>query len=200
MLVTGLGPVGYLAAHQFRLANYEVIAVDPVERRRRLAAASGISRVYAQVPVDDPEIANQVALVVECSGHEAAVADACQVLAMGAELVLVGTPWVRKTDIYAHPILNAVFYRLVKLRGGWEFEIPLRHVPFVQRGHNREYNNALHTVFSGYRKALAWLAAGKIPIDGLVRTVAPRAAAAVYPALTRQEYEELFVVWDWSPA
>ena len=130
--VTGLGPVGYLAAHLFRLANYEVIAVDPDARRRRWASASGISRVYEQVPHDDPRVAGRVDLVVECSGNEAAVADACKVLAMGAEVVLVGTPWVRNTEIYAQEILKAVFYRLATLRSGWEYALPLRRMPFCQ--------------------------------------------------------------------
>ena len=196
--VTGLGPVGYLAAHLFRLANYEVIAVDPDARRRRWASASGISRVYEQVPHDDPRVAGRVDLVVECSGNEAAVADACKVLAMGAEVVLVGTPWVRNTEIYAQEILKAVFYRLATLRSGWEYALPLRRMPFVNRGHNRDYSNTRHTVFSGYGNALAWLAAGRIPLHGMVRTVSPRDAAAVYRRLQRREYDELFLVWDWT--
>ncbi len=196
--VTGLGPVGYFAAHLFRLANYEVIAADPDARRRRWAARSGIARVYARLPVDDAAIAGRVDLVVECSGSEVAVADACKVLTTGAEVVLVGTPWVRRTEVYAHEILKAVFYRLVTLRSGWEFEIPLRRITFAHGSHNRDYNNARHTIFSGYRKALAWLAAGRIPLDGMVRTVSPRDVAAVYRSLQRQEYEELFVIWDWT--
>ena len=196
--VTGLGPVGYLAAHLFRLANYEVIAVDPDARRRRWAAASGMARVYERLPRDDPHVAERVDLVVECSGNEGAVADACKVLAMGAEVVLVGTPWVRKTEVYAQEILNAVFFRMATLRSGWEYEIPLRRLPFTNRGHDRDYGNARHTVLSGYRKALAWLGAGRIPLDGMVRTVSPWDAAAVYRGLQRREYEELFLVWDWT--
>ena len=196
--VTGLGPVGYLAAHLFRLANYEVIAADPDLRRRRWAAGSGISRVFERLPVEHPDVAGRVDLVVECSGNEAAVADACKVLATGAEVVLIGTPWARKTKVYAHEILKAVFYRLVTLRSGWEFEIPLRRIPFAHGGHDRDYNNARHTVFSGYRKALAWLAAGRIPLAGMVRTVSPRDATAVYRSLQRQEFKELFLVWDWT--
>ena len=193
--VTGLGPVGYLAAHLFRLANYEVIGIDPDARRRRGASESGIRRVYERVPHDDPDIAGQVDLVVECSGNEAAVADACKVLASGAEVVLVGTPWVRKTEVHAQEILKAIFFRMATLRGGWEWEIPLHRIP---HGHGRAYNNARHSIFSGYRKALEWLAAGRIPLDGMVRTVSPRDAAAVYPGLLRREYEELFLVWDWT--
>ena len=192
--VTGLGPVGYLAAHLFRLSNYEVIGIDPDARRRRGASESGITRVYERVPHDDPDIAGQVDLVVECSGNEAAVADACKVLATGAEVVLVGTPWVRKTEVHAQEILKAIFFRMATLRGGWEWEIPLHR---ITHGHGRDYNNARHSIFSGYRKALEWLAAGRIPMDGMVRTVSPRDAASVYLSLQRREYEELFLVWDW---
>lgn len=198
VVITGLGPVGYLAAHLFRISNYEVVAVDPQERRRRQAAASGIARVYPALPVSDPAVAGKAALVVECSGHEAAVAAACEVVRMGAELVLVGTPWARRTDIAAHQVLKAVFYKIMTLRSGWEYELPPRRREFVHGGHNRDYNLAPQTVFSGYEKALAWLAAGKIPVDGLIRRVAPQDAAAVYAALRRREYDELFLIWDWS--
>ena len=198
VVITGLGPVGYLAAHLFRISNYEVVAVDPVARRRQHAAATGIARVYPALPVDDPAVAGKVALVVECSGHEAAVAAACKVVRMGAELVLVGTPWIRKTDIFAHQVLKAVFYKIMTLRSGWEYELPLRRREFENGGHNRDYHLAAQTVFSGYEKALGWLAAGKIPVDGLIRRASPQDAAAVYHALRRQEYDELFVVWDWS--
>ena len=198
VVITGLGPVGYLAAHLFRISNYEVVAVDPLERRRRQAAASGIARVYPALPVSDPAVAGKAALVVECSGHEAAVAAACEVVRMGAELVLVGTPWVRRTDIAAHQLLKAVFYKIMTLRSGWEYELPPRRREFAHGGHNRDYNLAPQTVFSGYEKALAWLAAGKIPVDGLIRRAAPQDAAAVYAALRRREYDELFLIWDWS--
>jgi threonine dehydrogenase-like Zn-dependent dehydrogenase len=124
--------------------------------------------------------------------------DACEVAATGAEVVLVGTPWARTTEVYAQQILKAVFYRLLTLRSGWEYEIPLRRMPFSHGGHNLDYSNARHTVFSGYEKALAWLAAGRIPLAGLVRTVSPRDAAAVYRSLQRRDAEELFLVWDWT--
>ena len=151
--------------------------------------------MYEQVPRDDPGVAGQVDLVVECSGNEAAVADACKVLATGAEVVLVGTPWVRKTGVYAQEVLKAIFYRFATLRSGWEFEIPLRR---ITHGHGSDYNNARHSIFSGYRQAIEWLMDGRIPLDGMVRTVSPRDAAVVYPSLRRREYAELFLVWDWT--
>ena len=100
--------------------------------------------------------------------------------------------------MYAQEILKAVFYRLLTLRSGWEYEIPLRRMPFAHGGHNRDYSNARHTVFSGYEKALAWLADGRIPLAGTVRTVSPRDAAAAYRSLQRREYKELFLIWDWT--
>jgi len=61
VLVSGLGPVGHLAAKIFHRCGYEVIAVDPIDSRRALLKNSGIERVFPRVPLDDSSIAKQVA-------------------------------------------------------------------------------------------------------------------------------------------
>src|SRR5262249_43705665 len=43
VLVTGLGPVGHLAAQMFRASGYRVIAIDPDKNRRRWLADKGFS-------------------------------------------------------------------------------------------------------------------------------------------------------------
>ncbi|MFC1463075.1 zinc-binding dehydrogenase, partial [Verrucomicrobiota bacterium] len=90
VMVTGAGPVGFLAAQMFALSGYEVLVVEPNDVRRRIVEQSGISRVYGKTPCDDAEIAGTVALVVECSGHEQAIADGCRVVRKRGEVVLVG--------------------------------------------------------------------------------------------------------------
>src|SRR5579862_2500378 len=70
VIVTGLGLVGHLAAKIFASCGYEVTAVDPSPARREFATRGGIERVTDAMPLDDPELARKVALVVECSGHE----------------------------------------------------------------------------------------------------------------------------------
>jgi NADPH:quinone reductase-like Zn-dependent oxidoreductase len=109
VLVTGLGLVGHLAAKVFERCGYEVTACDPSPVRREFAVRGGIERVLPAVPVDDPEYARQVALVVECSGHEQAVLDGLKVARKRGEVALVGAPWVRRTDLTAHDLLHQIF-------------------------------------------------------------------------------------------
>jgi threonine dehydrogenase-like Zn-dependent dehydrogenase len=78
VLVTGLGIVGHLAARIFQICGYEVHACDPSERRREIAQEAGIAPVYPHVPVE--ELTGTIALVLECSGNEAAVLEGCWVV------------------------------------------------------------------------------------------------------------------------
>ena len=198
VIICGAGPVGYLAAHLFRLAHYEVALVESDAKRRQQAEASGISTTYAAMPVDDPEIAGTVALVVDCSGHEQAVLDGCRVVRKRGEVVLVGVPWRRLSEIYAHEVLQAVFQNYAVLRSGWEWEVPLLARGFVWEELYEGYNNAPHSIFSGFKKALTWLSEGKIPLAGLVRKMSPEQPEKLYRALMRREFEEPFIVLDWT--
>ena len=187
VMVTGVGPVGYLGAQVFRAAGYEVLVVEPHDGRREAAARSGVAAVYPRVPVDDPDIVDAIALVAECSGDEQAVLDACRVVRKRGEVALVGVPWVRQTDISAHEVLAEVFHRYVVLRSGWEWEIPLHGEAF--RPHN---------IFGNWTAALRWLAQGKIDVTGLMRTVSPHDAQAAYESLLDKTAAEMFTLFDWS--
>ncbi|MCX7805498.1 MAG: zinc-binding alcohol dehydrogenase [Planctomycetota bacterium] len=187
--VTGLGPVGHLAAQIFRTAGYEVLAVDPDGRRREWAAAKGIAPVLPAMPLEDPAWRRKLDLVVECSGHEAAVLDACRMVRKRGEVVLVGVPWVRKTDIYAHEILRHVFYDFVDLRSGWEWEVP--DLPTDFRSGSR-----MEIFAAGMR----WLADGRVDVDDLYATVSPFEAQMAYQDLARGRAERLITLFDWREA
>ncbi len=186
VIVTGLGPVGHLAAQIFQASGYEVTACEPVALRRELASRVGIADVREAVPLDDPALADNVALVVECSGHEQAVLDGCRIVRKGGEVVLVGVPWHRRTDITAHEILHAVFHRYVVLRSGWEWEIPFPARDFA-RG----------SIFGNIAGALRWLAEGRVRVDGLYAELAPGEAQDVYRRLAEGRFEKLAAVLDW---
>ncbi|HNT33463.1 MAG TPA: dehydrogenase, partial [bacterium] len=79
VVVTGAGPVGYLGAHLFALSGYDVCVVEPNERRRAGVQRSGITTVHPTMPLEDKEIKGQVALVLECSGHEQAALDGARI-------------------------------------------------------------------------------------------------------------------------
>lgn len=189
VVVAGLGLVGHLAAQTFAACGYDVIACDPSDQRRNAAVDMGIADVRPRVPVDDPAVAGQVALVVECSGHEQAVLDGCRVVRKGGEVVLIGAPWERRTDIPAFDVLHAVFHRYVVLRSGWEWEVPLRPTDFRR-----------NSIFGNIAAAMRWIADGRIRVDGLVTSLPPDRAQEAYQALMTGCADRLGIVFDWSDA
>ncbi|URK89535.1 hypothetical protein LP421_33375 (plasmid) [Rhizobium sp. RCAM05350] len=149
------------------------------------------------MPVDSPEISGTVALVVDCSGHEGAVLGGCRVVRQHGEVVLIGVPWKRHTELYAHDILHAVFNKFVLLRSGWEWEYPLLAKGFKWAELLEGYNNSSHSIFTGFAKALKWLSEDRIPLSGLVRQLSPADPAAVYGALLERGISEPFLVFEW---
>jgi len=161
------------------------LPADPVAARRQLLADLGIE-LRERLPLDDEAWCGQVDLVVECSGHEAAVLDGIGLVRKGGEVALVGVPWAKRTDIDAHAILQAVFHRYARLRSGWEWEVPRQRTEF-QHG-------AIRTNIAG---ALDWLARGRLRTTGCYRRVDPRQPQQVYEELMGQG-ATLTAVYDWS--
>jgi len=187
VLVTGLGLVGHLGAKIFASCGYRVTAVDPSPVRRRIAQEAGIQPALAAVPLEDPDIAGKIGLVLECSGHEEAALHGCRVVRKGGEVVLVGTPWRRRTDIYAHELVNTVFFRYVVLRSGWEWELPMYPEDF-----------RVNSIFGSFEAALNWLAEGRINVSGIYKKVPPRQAQEAYQDLLHGRCEKLAVIFDWA--
>lgn len=197
VVVAGAGPVGFLAAHLFAIGGYRVTVTDPDPLRREQLRSSGITEVHDGIPPEDP-LTGTVALVVECSGHEAAALAACRLVRRRGEVVLVGVPWRKLTDLSAHDLLNAVFFGLATLRSGWEWELPVHGRGFVWEELLEGYNNTPHSIFGGFETALAWLAEGRIPLDGLVHKARVTDPAALYSRILRREITESFIVLDWT--
>jgi threonine dehydrogenase-like Zn-dependent dehydrogenase len=187
VLVTGLGLVGHLAAQIFARCGYEVTACDPLPARREFAERAGIRKVLPAVPLDDPTMAGQVALVLECSGHEQAALDGCRIVRKGGEVVQIGTPWRQQTDRTAHELLHAVFHNYVVLRSGWEWELPL---------HTTEFR--ANSIWENLAAALRWLDEGWVRVDGLSATVRPREAQQAYQDLLHRRGDRLATLFDWS--
>ena len=186
VLVTGLGPVGNMAAQVFVAAGYRVTAVDPFEARREDARKVGLQDVRAAVGDDSIDLMNQVALHVECSGHEQAVLDGCRCVRKRGEVVLVGVPWKRRTEIYAAELLHAIFHRYVVLRSGWEWEVPVQPQEFMGS-----------SIIENHAAALEWLNDGRLRVDGLATAYAPSQAQMAYDGLLNQSLPTPAALFDW---
>lgn len=198
VVITGAGPVGLLAAHLFRIGGYRVTLVDPDPLRRAQAGHSGLTDCRAAMPLEDPMLRGQVALVVDCSGHEAAVREGCQMVRPRGEVVLVGVPWRKLTDLSAHDLLGLVFFNLVTLRSGWEWELPVQGRCFQWETLLEGYNNAPHSILGGFARAMDWLAEGRIPLAGLVHVARPEDPAQLYADIMARRIAAPFIVLDWT--
>lgn len=187
IVVTGLGPIGLLGALIFQRCGYNVIACDPIEARQKVARAKGLPDVRAAIPTDDKRIAGKVPLVLECSGHEQAVLDGLDVLEARGELVLVGVPMNRKTEIYAQEVLNKVFRNRVVIRTGSEWEVPRQPTAYRQNSN-----------FGNMAGALKWLDDGSISVDDLYMVMKPQDPQAIYQDVLNKRTEKMFVILDWQ--
>lgn len=187
VLVIGAGPVGFLAAQNFKLSGYRVGVVEPNSSRREIVQQSGIERVYAAIPRDDSEVAGKVALVVECSGHEQAAIDSCKIVRKRGEVVLVGVPWKKRTDAAAFDLVSAVFLNYAVLRSGWEWELP-----WQQKDDFRPWS-----VMEGFSRSLCWLKEGRIHHEGLISLWNPAECGTLYEQLAAALGKGLFQVFDW---
>ncbi|MBI5831815.1 MAG: zinc-binding alcohol dehydrogenase [Armatimonadetes bacterium] len=186
VLVTGLGPVGHLAAQIFAAAGYRVTGVDPSPARRALAESKGLATVPTCAEVD-PALAGTFGLCVECSGHEQAVLDACRLVRKRGEVVLVGVPWRKLSDLPAHDLLHVIFHRYVVLRSGWEWEVPT---------HPRDFSPT--SLDQQMTAALDWLRAGRVDVAGLAEVVAPGECDEAYRRLAEQAIDGLSVLFAWE--
>ncbi len=187
VLVMGLGIVGNLAGQNFICCGYDVFACDPDEKRRNIALESGLKNVLPAVPFDNPDINGKIGLALDCSGHEQAVLDACNVVRKRGEVVLIATPWKRYTEIYAHTILHTIFHKYVVMRSGWEWELPLHPADF-----------RTNSIYGNLEAALKWLAEGKIRVNNLYSKISPDEAQLAYQSLSEKSSEKLTYVFDWS--
>ncbi|HSI87175.1 MAG: zinc-binding dehydrogenase [Candidatus Methylacidiphilales bacterium] len=186
VLVTGLGPVGNLAAQVFARCGYRVTAVDPVESRRDTAIRCGLNDVRSSMFAAPEDLEGNVALHVECSGHEQAVLDGCRCVCKRGEISLIGVPWTRKTDISSFELLTAVFHKYVVLRSGWEWEIPR---------HRQDFR--LNSIQGNYEAALEWLSEGSINVEPLIGLHNPEQCQNVYQGLLQQTLPTPAALFDW---
>lgn len=191
--ICGLGLVGNLAAQAFRLAQMRVIVLDPSAFRRRQAEACGIEHVFDP---NDPELKARVdalsapagcSIGLDCTGKAEAVVNLTRLLAQNAELVLVGTPWQKRTEVSATEVLQAIFFNYLHVRSGWEWHLPPTPTAF-RHGSLRQ----------NYLLAMDWIANGDLKVAPLLtHRFAPEMVQQAYEGLLSHPDSHLGVVLEW---
>jgi L-iditol 2-dehydrogenase len=106
--VVGCGPIGLCVVQLARLAGAtQVIAVEPLEHRRRAAVAAGAHVVLDAAAGDVPDLLGRatggrgVDVVVEVAGNDDAVRTAVMAARPGGTVVLAGIPATENTSFPA---------------------------------------------------------------------------------------------------
>lgn len=186
VLVTGLGPVGNLAAQVFQSCGYRVTAADPIADRCADARSRGLKDVRSSLEGLADELAGTIGLHLECSGHEQAVLDGAKLVAEGSEIVLIGVPWQRRTELYSFELLNTMFYRYVTVRSGWEWRVPR----FPERfSHN--------SIADNLEAAMRWIAEGRLNVTDMAEVRPVTEAQQVYEGLLARNLSRSSVIFDW---
>jgi threonine dehydrogenase-like Zn-dependent dehydrogenase len=114
VMVFGAGPIGALSAAALRsMGITDITVVEPHEGRRRLVAGLGVSSIVDPADLEvfppwEPErmSSRAVHVVLECSGHRAAIEAGFSQLARGGILVMVGAGIDHPTFDINRMILN----------------------------------------------------------------------------------------------
>lgn len=183
VLVIGLGAVGYLAAQWYRLScALAVHACDMDAARVKFAADRGLTAFPAD-ELDARAAAEPYDIVVEATGAPPVVETAFRAVREGGGVVLLGTG---RGKLQEFDITNAIHRNLVTVVGAHVN----RHEREVVVGPPPPTGDPLAL-------ALAYLASGRLPVDGLVgRRFHPRDAAQAYAALAQRAY--FTVGFDWN--
>jgi|GEM_PF-1233515 len=184
VVVTGLGIVGLMCAQAFQHCGYTVYAVDPNESRRNFGSKCGLKNLYSTVK--ECPVIGKVGLGMECSGAEQAAIDLLDVLRKGGELSLIGVPWYRGTDTYAHDIFGKIFYGFITVISGWEWSIPLHSKDFLP-GSN----------YGNYEIGMRWIKEGGIVVKDIYETVNPKDCDKVYQAIVNGTCTKTCTIFDW---
>ncbi len=185
VMVTGLGVVGLMCAQVMQHCGYTVYAFDPNAVRRETARACGLRNVYAS-PDEVPDLKGRAGLAMECSGREEAAYALIANLRKGGELYLIGVPWYRSTEKFAHDLLLSIFYGFIQVNSGFEWSLPR---------HPREFQpNSNH---GSMAKAMEWIRDGLIQVEGIYGVYSPAACREVYASMADGTMKHTCVIFDW---
>jgi len=194
--VLGQGLVGIIAAQLFGLAGMEVIGIDPVGERLRVAESCGVRHTINPSETDLKERVMELTngrgceVTVEAIGNPATVETACQITSRLGEVILLGSPrGEHMADLTE--VLNYVHLwprGCLTLKGAHEWRLPVT----PQEGSKHSIERNAHIAFR-------LIADGRLKVKPLLTHVLPPTRAEeAYEGLLKKKDQYLGVLFDWA--
>lgn len=154
-VVSGLGPLGLLVALLVGRAGGRVVAVEPQAERRTLAARLGIACVGG--PDDGGLRDTDVPLVIECSGHPAALAASLDLLAHEGTALVASWYGTKPVSL---PLGGAFHRRRLTIRS-----TQVSTIPAALSGRWTHRRRLRHAVELAHELPLSVLATDTVPFE-----------------------------------
>jgi len=193
--VLGLGVVGNMAAQLFTLAGMNVIGIDLIDERLKIAKKCGMRYAVNPSKEDVREKVMELTggegceVTVEAIGNPRTIETCCQITKALGEVVLLGSPRGEyATDLTK--ILNYVHLwprGCLTFKGAHEWRFPIHQV-----------EGSKHSIERNTRIALRLISEGKLKVRDLVtHIVKPEEIKEAYEGLLNKKDEYLGVILDW---
>jgi 2-desacetyl-2-hydroxyethyl bacteriochlorophyllide A dehydrogenase len=193
VVVFGLGMVGNLAAQYFTIQGCNVIGVDPMPARRRLAREVGVEHVVGgsteetRAAILELTAGRGADAAIDAVGDSLVVEQAGQVAAHAGEVIILGSPRERH-DGNLTALIRPVHWDFVQFKGALEWQFPRYPI----RGQR-------HSIYSNIRTYLELMACGKLKLGELIsHRMRPEEIESAYENLLNDKEHYWGVVLDWT--
>ncbi|MFP3896416.1 MAG: zinc-dependent alcohol dehydrogenase [Anaerolineales bacterium] len=196
--VIGLGLVGNLCAQLFTLAGCEVIGIDPIPERCRIAEACGVR--YTVNPAEEDRRAfiekvtdgHMCETVVEAIGAPAVGARAGELAGPLGEVILLGSPRGECVEDIT-PLLNSIHLwgdGCITYKGAHEWRYPTER---------DKSGRVKHSIARNVEILMGLIAEGRLHVEELITHVLPPTECArAYEGLWNNKDEYMGVLFDWT--
>lgn len=194
--VTGLGPIGNLAAQLAQMQGAKVLAFDISEKRLQIAKECGIENVMNSRSEDLESLVNEFtggkgfSSYIDASGRSEVIESFLKYVSLYGEAVLVGTPrspWETNiTDTFQR--VHLWTHGSVTLKGALEFRYPTHEIEFEKHSSERNSKILMEMLKTGRLKVKPFYTHKADPAD----------AQKIYNGLKEKKDDYIGVVFDWT--
>lgn len=197
--VIGLGLVGNLAAQLFSLSGCDVIGIDRIEKRLRIAEECGIKKTIDADRANPVEAVMEMTegygceVVVDATGNPKAAVMASRLARKNGEVILLGSFFGREYIADVTGLLERIHlwgHGCVSYKGAHEWRYPVREDKDGFYKHSIERNARIN---------IGLIAEGKLKVGPLLtHRLHPGRCAEAYEGLRDRPDEFVGVVFDWG--